>query len=109
MRRALDGLGISADAALVDGNLDPCLGIPTMTVVKGDAKSASIAAASILAKVSRDRFMCALDEKYPEYVFPKHKGYGTKLHYERLAEFGISPVHRRSFLKKWMAENAGRR
>lgn len=108
MRRALAGLEISADAALVDGNLDPGLGITALPVVKGDAKSASIAAASILAKVSRDRFMYSLDEKYPEYAFAQHKGYGTRLHYERLAEFGISPVHRRSFLKKWVAENAGR-
>lgn len=100
MRKAVDELGIKPDAALIDGNQKPGLDIEERTVVKGDAKSMSIAAASILAKVSRDRFMLELDEKYPQYQFKKHKGYGTKLHYECLEEFGISPVHRLTFLKK---------
>lgn len=90
--------------ALVDGNADPGLPIETVTVVKGDAKSASIAAASILAKVTRDRYMLHLHEQYPEYAFDKHKGYPTKLHYEAIQEFGISPVHRLSFLKKITGE-----
>ena len=72
------------------------------TIIKGDAQSASIAAASILAKVNRDRYMLQMAEKYPQYAFEKHKGYGTKLHYERLEQYGISPIHRLSFLKKWM-------
>lgn len=100
MRRAVEGLSVTPDFVLVDGNRDPGLGIPTQTVIKGDALSASIAAASILAKVTRDRFMLEISEQYPEYQFPKHKGYGTKLHYEMLEKYGISPIHRRSFLKK---------
>lgn len=100
MRNAVAGLEIKPDAALIDGNQKPGLGIEERTVVKGDAKSMSIAAASILAKVSRDRFMLELDEKYPQYQFAKHKGYGTKLHYECIEQFGISPVHRLTFLKK---------
>ena len=100
MRRAVETLEIKPDAALIDGNQKPGLGIEERTVVKGDAKSMSIAAASILAKVSRDRFMLELDEKYPQYQFAKHKGYGTKLHYECIEQFGISPVHRLTFLKK---------
>ena len=100
MKRAFDGLKIHPALALIDGNKAPDLGIPTETVVKGDSKSASIAAASILAKVSRDRYMKTLDEKYPEYLFAKHKGYGTKLHYEKIAEYGLCPEHRRSFFKR---------
>lgn len=100
MRRAVEALGIKPDAALIDGNRAPGLEVPSFTVVKGDAQSASIAAASVLAKVSRDRFMYELDEKYPMYAFAKHKGYGTKLHYEMLEKHGISPVHRKTFLKK---------
>lgn len=100
MRNAVEGLEIKPDAALIDGNQKPGLGIEERTVVKGDAKSMSIAAASILAKVSRDRFMLELDKKYPQYQFAKHKGYGTKLHYECIEQFGISPVHRLTFLKK---------
>ncbi len=99
MRRAVSGLKQAADFALVDGNLDPRLGIPAQTLVKGDSLCASIAAASILAKVARDRYMLELDGQYPAYAFAKHKGYGTKLHYELLAQHGVSPVHRRSFLK----------
>ncbi|MBS4784739.1 MAG: ribonuclease HII [Clostridiales bacterium] len=104
MHRAVEGLEIPPEFVIVDGNADPGLLIPTETVVKGDARSQSIAAASILAKVARDRYMLELDEKYPQYNFKKHKGYPTKEHYERLAEYGISPVHRRSFLKKLLRE-----
>ena len=100
MRRAYEGLGIKPSFAIVDGNRDPSLGIRTMTVVKGDGISASIAAASIIAKVSRDGYVTELAEKYPEYQFEKHKGYPTKLHYEMIRQYGPSPVHRMSFLKK---------
>ena len=100
MKRAVEGLGIKADYALIDGNRMPSLNIEGETVIKGDAVCKSIAAASILAKVSRDRFLLELDKQYPEYCFSQHKGYGTKLHYEKIREFGISPVHRKSFLKK---------
>lgn len=101
MKRAVDGLKIKPDYAMIDGNKKPNLDIEMETVVKGDAKSASIAAASILAKVSRDRYMLEMAEKYPEYQFEKHKGYGTKLHYEMLDEFGPSEIHRQSFLRTW--------
>ncbi len=101
MNRAFNGLKIKPDMALVDGNRDPNLGIPTRTIVKGDANSMSIAAASILAKVTRDRFMLEMDKKYPEYQFAKHKGYGTKLHYEMLDKYGASEIHRMSFLRKY--------
>ena len=106
MRRAVENMGVKPDLALVDGNQKPHIadGIEEVTVIKGDAKSMSIAAASILAKVSRDRFMLEIAEKYPEYEFPKHKGYGTKLHYEKIAEYGISDIHRKSFLKKIIGE-----
>ncbi len=100
MRRAFEQLGEKADIALVDGNRDPKLGIDTRLVIKGDSRCADIAAASILAKVTRDRHMLELDRLYPQYHFAKHKGYGTKLHYEALREFGPSPVHRLSFLRK---------
>ena len=106
MRRAVENMGVKPDLALVDGNQKPHIadGIEEVTVINGDAKSMSIAAASILAKVSRDRFMLEIAEKYPEYEFPKHKGYGTKLHYEKIAEYGISDIHRKSFLKKIIGE-----
>lgn len=101
MHRAVEGLKIKPDYALIDGNQYPKIPFVTEeTVVKGDAKSMSIAAASILAKVSRDRFMLEKTKEYPQYQFEKHKGYGTKLHYEMLAEYGPSPIHRMSFLKK---------
>ena len=100
MARAVEALPAPADYALVDGNRMPPLPIPGETIVKGDATSASIAAASILAKVSRDRLLRRLDEEHPEYGFAKHKGYGTRLHYEMLERYGPSPVHRRTFLKK---------
>ena len=100
MKRAVEGLELKPDLALIDGNKLPELECESRYVIHGDAVSASIAAASILAKVSRDRYMCRLDEQYPQYCFGKHKGYGTKLHYEKIAEYGISEVHRRTFLKK---------
>ena len=106
MRRAVQGLTLQPDFVLVDGNCDPGVGIPTGTVVQGDATSACIAAASILAKVARDRKMLELDALYPQYAFAKHKGYPTKLHYERLEQYGESPVHRQSFLKKWRESRA---
>ena len=100
MRRALDGLDRKPDFALVDGNRDPGLGIPTRCEIKGDGRYACIAAASVLAKVSRDRLMNELDGKYPGYGLSRHKGYPTKAHYEALAELGPSEIHRLSFLKK---------
>lgn len=100
MKRAVDSLKIKPDLLLVDGNRAPNTGISEVTVIKGDAKSASIAAASVLAKVSRDRFMLEQAKKYPQYEFEKHKGYGTKLHYEKINEYGISDIHRKTFLKK---------
>ena len=99
MKRAVEGLSVRPDIALVDGNRKPGTGIEEITVVKGDAKSSSIAAASILAKVSRDRYLLELDKAYPQYLFAQHKGYPTKLHYEKLKQYGVSPVHRLSFLK----------
>lgn len=103
MKRAFDGLEIKAEYALADGNKYPDLGIEGEAVVKGDGTSASIAAASVLAKVARDRYMKDIAEKYPGWQFEKHKGYGTKLHYQMLDEYGPSPVHRMSFLKKYYA------
>ena len=100
MKRAVEGLGIAPDLALIDGNRLPDISCKAQYVIKGDAVSASIAAASVLAKVARDRYMKELAEKYPQYAFEKHKGYGTKLHYECIEKYGISEIHRRSFLKK---------
>ena len=100
MRRAVEAMGVKPDLVLVDGNRKPKTGYEEMTLVKGDAKSISISAASILAKVSRDRYMKDLAERHPEYKFEQHKGYGTKLHYEMIEQYGILPDHRRSFLKK---------
>ncbi len=100
MKNAIEDLSITPDIVYVDGNRIPQLSVPTEYVIHGDAVSASIAAASILAKVSRDRFMYEMDKKYPEYGFAKHKGYGTKLHYEKLREFGPCEIHRMTFLKK---------
>ena len=99
MKRAVEGLGVTPDIAIIDGNKTPDLSCLAKSVVKGDATSQSIAAASILAKVARDRYMLEMAEKYPEYQFEKHKGYGTKSHYQALKEHGLSPVHRPSFLK----------
>lgn len=107
MKRAVSGLGMTPDMALVDGNRLPELDIPARTVIKGDATSASIAAASVLAKVARDRYMRVLAAKYPEYRFEQHKGYGTALHCEMLRQFGPSEVHRRSFLKKILGDVNG--
>ncbi|HEX2985532.1 MAG TPA: ribonuclease HII [Caproiciproducens sp.] len=104
MRRACDGLDVTPDYALVDGNRMPKLGVNTRTIIKGDALSASIAAASILAKVSRDRLMYEIDRIYPEYQFAKHKGYGTALHTEMLRKYGPCPIHRRTFLKKILGD-----
>ena len=101
MRQAVEQLEITPHLVLVDGNRYPAeLAMPARPVVKGDAASASIGAASILAKVSRDRYMMELDRQYPQYQLAKHKGYPTKLHYELIAQYGIQPFYRRSFLKK---------
>ena len=111
MQLAIDALSPAPGYALIDGNRDKgkhfAIVTPHETAVKGDSRSASIAAASIVAKVSRDRVMEELAEKYPQYRFERHKGYGTKLHYEMLEKYGPSPVHRRSFLKKWEAARRG--
>lgn len=104
MKRAIDSLSVKPDLALIDGNQKPHTDIEEVTVVKGDAKSMSIAAASVLAKVSRDRFMLEMAEKYPQYEFARHKGYGTKLHYEKIAQYGVCDIHRRTFLKKILGE-----
>ena len=108
MRNAVSGLSVQPDIALIDGNQKPGLTIEERTIVEGDAKSISIAAASILAKVTRDRYMLEADTKYPEYKFAQHKGYGTKLHYEMLAEYGLCPEHRRTFLKKILGDGNDR-
>ncbi len=105
MKRAVEKLDIKPDVALIDGNRLPDLNIPSKAIIKGDANSISIACASILAKVSRDRLMRKIDKKYPEYKFEKHKGYGTKLHVELIKEHGISPIHRKSFLRKILNSN----
>lgn len=99
MKRAVEGLKAIPDYALVDGNRDPKLSLPTSTIVKGDGKAACIAAASIIAKVTRDRLLIQMDNRYPQYGFSKHKGYPTKEHYAAIAQFGITPEHRQSFLK----------
>lgn len=100
MQQAVEGLSQRPSLALIDGNRCPKLDIPAQAVVKGDAKSASISAASILAKVTRDRFMEDLAKQYPQYQLEKHKGYPTKLHYQLLDQYGIQPFYRKSFLKK---------
>lgn len=100
MERAIAALEPAPDFALIDGNYNRGITIANETVVKGDAHSASIAAASILAKVSRDRYMVQMAEQYPQYQFEKHKGYPTKLHYQLLRQYGPCPIHRKTFLKK---------
>lgn len=107
MKRAVEGLGTNVGLALVDGNRTPPLDCNVQTLIKGDGTSASIAAASILAKVERDRYMKKLAVEYPEYQFEKHKGYGTKLHNELILKYGASPVHRKTFLRKLYAKNGG--
>ena len=104
MERAVAKLAVKPDMVLIDGNREPMIDLPMKTVVKGDSLSASIAAASILAKVTRDRIMEEQDAVYPAYGFAVHKGYGTKRHYEALTEFGPSPIHRMTFLKKFYGE-----
>ena len=103
MQLAIDGLSLRPDFSLIDGNRDhgrsAAITVPHRCVVKGDSLSPSIAAASILAKVSRDRFMLEMAQRYPQYGFERHKGYGTRLHYEMLRRYGPSPIHRRTFLK----------
>lgn len=104
MERAMAQLKIRPDLALIDGNRQKDFGLPVKTIVKGDSRSANIAAASVLAKVSRDDWMIAMAEKYPEYGFEVHKGYGTRAHYQALEAYGPSPIHRMSFLKKFYGE-----
>jgi len=100
MERALEQLSVRPDVALIDGNRAKDFGLPVQTVVHGDSLSASIAAASVLAKVTRDDLMLEMAEKYPGYGFEIHKGYGTKAHYKALEELGPCPIHRMTFLKK---------
>lgn len=101
MHRAVEGLSVVPDYVLTDGNQPPVVPMPVGTLVQGDARSASIAAASVLAKTARDAALRQLDEEYPEYGFAKHKGYGTKAHYAALDAYGPCPAHRPSFLKKY--------
>ncbi len=107
MDEAIKALTFRPDMALIDGNRNSGIEAENITVIGGDGKSANIAAASVLAKVSRDRFMLEMDKAYPQYMFAKHKGYGTKLHYEMLDKYGPSPIHRRSFLATWEAGKHG--
>lgn len=104
MQRAIDQLSVKPDFALIDGNREKDFGVPVKTVVHGDSLSASIAAASVLAKVTRDDLMLKLSEQYPQYAFDIHKGYGTKAHYEAISTHGPCPVHRMTFLKKYYGE-----
>ena len=106
MRRAIDGLNIRPDFALIDGNVSKGFTLPVKTVVHGDAISPSIAAASILAKVSRDRICYELDKQYPEYGIAKHKGYGTKAHMDALRKYGAPPIYRTKFIRFLDKENA---
>ncbi len=101
MKRAIEDIDCAPDIVLVDGNKTPEIDFKTQAIVKGDGKSQCIAAASILAKVARDKYMEQMAEKYPQYQFEKHKGYGTKLHYEMIDKFGPCEIHRISFLKKY--------
>lgn len=102
MKEAISNLNINPDYVLIDGNQDITIDIDRQTVVSGDARSESIAAASIIAKVTRDRMLKTYDEMYPEYGFAKHKGYGTKAHIEAIKEYGLSPIHRPSFCSKFV-------
>lgn len=101
MKRAIEQLNVKPDFAFIDGNRETDFGLPVKTLVKGDSLSANIAAASILAKVTRDDLMIQLAQEYPQYGFEIHKGYGTKVHYDAIRAHGPSPVHRMSFLKKF--------
>lgn len=103
MKRACEGLKVRPEYAVADGNKFPPLDIKGEAVVKGDGRSASIAAASVLAKTARDRYMKEMAQRYPQWQFERHKGYGTKLHYSMIDEYGPSPIHRPSFLKKYYA------
>ena len=105
MKRALENLEIKPDYVLIDGNQMIDINIPGQTVISGDAKSESIAAASIIAKVTRDRMLIEWDKDYPEYGFAKHKGYGTKMHTEAIAKYGLTPIHRPSFCKKFLKKD----
>lgn len=105
MNGAVDGLSQKPDYIIIDGNSIKGMELPHETVVKGDAKSISIAAASILAKVARDRYIDKMGEVYPEYGFGQHKGYGTKAHTDAILKYGVSPIHRKTFLKKLLGEN----
>lgn len=105
MKQAIEGLEIKPDIVLIDGNSAPNIDIKTKTIVKGDAKSASIAAASILAKVARDKYMLEISKIYPQYSFEKHKGYGTKLHRENILKYGPCEIHRETFLKKILIDS----
>ena len=104
MRRAISQLHVTPDLALIDGNRETDFGVPCRTVIKGDSLSANIAAASVLAKVTRDDLMLELAKTYPQYGFDIHKGYGTLAHYAALRQFGPCPIHRKSFLKKFYGE-----
>lgn len=99
MRRAVEGLSVRADFAIIDGNVSRGFEIPTMTLIKGDATSPSVAAASILAKVARDELCIEMDRQYPEYGIAKHKGYGTREHMEALRKYGPLPIHRKKFIR----------
>lgn len=105
MRQAVEGLNIPADFALVDGNRSEGLAVPHRCIVGGDGLSPSIAAASIIAKVTRDRLLRQYDETYPQYGFAKHKGYGSRAHYEALLRYGPCPIHRRTFLRKFYEQH----
>lgn len=105
MNNAVNGMSIKPDYVMIDGNSIKNMDLPHCTIVKGDAKSISIAAASVLAKVSRDRFITEIAKKYPEYGFEKHKGYGTALHNEAILKYGPCPIHRKTFLKKLFEKN----
>lgn len=104
MKRSVESMKLKPDICLIDGNKTPELDCDTEAVVKGDGKSQAIAAASILAKVARDKYMLEMAKLYPEYQFEKHKGYGTKLHYQMIDKYGESPIHRPTFLKKYYAK-----
>ena len=105
MQRAVQNLDVKADFAMIDGNRSPALDIPSQCIIKGDSRSMSIACASILAKVTRDRLMLEYAQKYPQYFFEKHKGYGTKLHTDMILQHGACEIHRPSFLKKLLKDD----